>query len=106
MPHTHDEEIRVVIFRDAEMWAAQCLEYDIGTQAATLSELHTRLELTLRAELKESIERRGEAFTGIDPAPARYHQMWENDPLRVQRKETKQQQEDLPSPAVILALCA
>lgn len=71
------DRIRVIAFREGEQWVAQCLEYDIGTQAADLTELQKRLALAVDAERNESIARNGNAFEGIDPAPRRFHEMWE-----------------------------
>ncbi len=70
--------IRVVVFQDDGVWVAQCLEYDIGAQAGDIDTLNERLNVALKAELKESIERGKEPFAGIDPAPQRFHTMWEH----------------------------
>jgi hypothetical protein len=69
--------IRVVVFQDGGKWVGQCLEYDIGAQADTIDALNDRLQVVLKAELKESLDRHGTPFGGIDPAPARFQHMWE-----------------------------
>jgi hypothetical protein len=69
-------EIRIVVFAEGDYWVAQCLEYDIGAQAKDLHELTVRLDLTIEAERRESLERHGSEFAGIDPAPAAYQEMW------------------------------
>ena len=69
--------IRVIVFQDDDMWVAQCLEYDIGAQAADVDTLNARLMVALRAEFKESMERHGKPFVGIDRAPERFQAMWE-----------------------------
>lgn len=74
---TVQQQLRVVIFRDGDLWAAQCLEYDIGAQAHDLKDLQTRFVLTVKAEVQESVNRHGEPFKGIDPAPQHFHEMWE-----------------------------
>jgi hypothetical protein len=71
------ETIRVVVFQDSGVWVAQCLEHDIGAQAPDIDTLRDRLEATLKAELLESMERHQKPFAGIDPAPERFHRMWE-----------------------------
>ena len=78
--HTMAEEVglRVVLFEDGGKWVAQCLEYDIGAQASDLRDLQTRFVLTLMADLQHSMETHGAAFAGIDPAPAYFHEMWDN----------------------------
>jgi hypothetical protein len=78
MPAVSDITIRVVVFKDNDAWVAQCLEYDIGAQADNIDTLNERLNVVLKAELKESIERHGRPFAGIDPAPQRFHTMWEH----------------------------
>ena len=96
------EMIRVIIFREGDFWVAQCLEYDIGTQAKDLDELQAQFELTFRVELKESVERNGEAFKGIPPAPPHFHKMWENRAGDL--KPVHERPADLP--IYDMALCA
>ena len=69
--------IRVVVFQDEGKWVGQCLEYDIGAQADTIDDLNDRLQVVLKAELKESLERHGLPFGGIDRAPERFQHMWD-----------------------------
>lgn len=69
--------IRVVVFQDEGKWVGQCLEYDIGAQADSIDELSDRLQVVLKAELKESMDRHGKPFAGIDSAPERFQHMWE-----------------------------
>ena len=69
--------IRVVVFWDEGKWVGQCLEYDIGAQADTIDDLNDRLQIVLKAELKESMERHGKPFEGIDKAPERFEHMYD-----------------------------
>ena len=71
------QSIRVIAFRDGGLWAAQCLEYDIGVQAHDLDTLQIRLMVAIGAELQTSVERGGAPFAGIEPAPEHFHQLWE-----------------------------
>ena len=73
---TQPETVRVIVFQDNGMWVAQCLEYDIGTQADDIDTLNARLEVVLRAELNESMQRHGKPFAGIEAAPERFQLMW------------------------------
>lgn len=73
-----EQELRVVYYQEDERWVAQCLEYDIGAQAESLSELAMIFGLTLRMEQQESLKRHGTPFAGIDPAPEYFQKMWEN----------------------------
>ena len=71
------DAIRVIAFRDGDMWSGQCLEYDIGAQANSLEELKERLDAVMEAECQEGLEWTGSQFGGILPSPAYYQQMWE-----------------------------
>jgi hypothetical protein len=75
---TAPNTIRVIVFKDGDLWVAQCLEYDIGAQAPDIDTLNTRLQVVLNAELKESLERHKTPFAGIPEAPKRFHVMWEH----------------------------
>jgi hypothetical protein len=70
-------EIRAILFRDGDLWVGQCIEYDIGAQAKTLTELHKKLELTVMLDLQESVKRHGVPFKGIQPAPSYFADMWD-----------------------------
>ena len=83
MPTTSNT-IRVIVFKDEGLWVAQCLEYDIGAQADDLDALSDRLLVTLKAEINESVERHGEPFAGIPPAPKRFHLMWDRRPRSIE----------------------
>jgi hypothetical protein len=76
--------IRVIVFKEDGQWVAQCLEVDVCAQADDLDMLSERLMVTLKAELKESLERNGKPFAGIDPAPKRFHMMWDRRPRSVE----------------------
>lgn len=72
-----EDKIRVVIFKEDDLWVAQCLEYDIGAQASDVETLGRHLTATLQAELAESARRTGKPFGGIEQAPKQYFDMWE-----------------------------
>ena len=78
MSDAQDITIRVVVFKDNDVWVAQCLEYDIGAQADSIDALTARLNAVLKAEFKESMERHEMPFAGIAPAPQRFQMMWEH----------------------------
>lgn len=73
----HSLEIRTVVYRDGDMWAAQCLEFDIGACAPDLKTLRSRFEATLLAELTATAGEGKQPFEGIDPAPTEFVEMWE-----------------------------
>ena len=70
-------KISVVIFQDGNMWAAQCVEYDIGAQAESLEKLHECLSVVIEAERAESLDRHGEEFVGISEAPERFRELYD-----------------------------
>lgn len=98
--------IRVIAFQDDGQWVAQCLEYDIGAQADDIDTLRTRFEVVLTAELKESIERNGEPFAGIAPAPERFHAMWDRRSRTVKGSELPWASSTVPAPQLDFALVA
>ncbi len=71
------EQLRVVVYREGDMYIAQCLELDIATQARDLDTLLERLDLTIDAECAASTERGETPFKGIAPAPNYFHGLWE-----------------------------
>lgn len=62
-------QVRIVAYQDGDMWVAQCLEYDIATQAPDMDTLVARMDDTLCAEAMYTREHYGETFAGLDPAP-------------------------------------
>ena len=72
------------------MYVAQCLEYDISTQAPTLEALLDRLDLTVEAECQMSLERGGnQPFDGICPAPNYFHSLWDKGSMAIKRLNHK-----------------
>jgi len=72
-----EQRLRVVVFREGDQWVAQCLEHDIGAQAEDLDTLQQRLASAVMLELQESLKRSAVPFAGIEPAPARFHELWD-----------------------------
>jgi hypothetical protein len=72
------EQLRVIVYRDADLYIAQGLEVDIATQAKDIPSLLARLDLTIEAECAMSKERGGAPFDGIGAAPNYFHGLWEN----------------------------
>jgi hypothetical protein len=71
------EHLRVVIYRDGDVYMAQGLEVDIATQAKDIPSLLTRLDLTIEAECAMSKERGNAPFAGVGPAPNYFHGLWD-----------------------------
>lgn len=75
-PTGTESRIRAIVYREGDVYVAQCIEYDIATQASDIETLLDRLELTIEAEF-EACEEAGKAPKEcICPAPVYYHELW------------------------------
>lgn len=73
----HEEyTVRAVAFRNGQNWVAQCLEYDIATQAKTLDALLYELERIVVAHLCVAEKEGTRPFNGISRAPKRFWEMY------------------------------
>jgi len=79
--------ISVLLLQEGEWWSAQCLEYDIATQARTLPELRNELERVLLLHVLMALEQGREPFTGIARAPKKYWEMFATAKLRLEGDE-------------------
>lgn len=68
-----NDDLRIVVYEEDGFFIAQCLEYDICTQAGDRATLRERMECLIRLE-SEEMARRGQE---LDPAPERSHKMWD-----------------------------
>jgi hypothetical protein len=75
------EHIRVIVYREGEVYVAQCLEHDIATQGSDITGVLARLELTIDAECAVSKEAGGQAFDNIPAAPNYFHTLWDKRSL-------------------------
>ncbi len=73
-----EEQIRVIVSNEGDVWVAQCLEYDIGAQANDLADLCERFVLTFISEATTSFEINGVPLDDIPAAPEYYFDLWEN----------------------------
>ena len=73
----NEPTIRILVFKDGDMYVAQCLEYDIAACASTMKELRNDILGTIECYRQESVDRSGNPFQGIDPAPQDLHKMWD-----------------------------
>jgi hypothetical protein len=78
------QKIRAVAFREGEWWVAQCLEYDLATQARRLEDLPQELRRLLAVQVAASLECGVEPFYGFSPAPRRFWEMYERSKSRVE----------------------
>ena len=83
MANAEKTQLRIVAYRDADMWVAQCLEYDISAQALDMDTLVARMHATIVAEADHTREVHGEAFLGLEPAPSMYESLFERAKSRL-----------------------
>ena len=77
-------KIRVVLFeREPGVWIGQCLEYDIGAQAASLGELLYNVQRSLAGYAAICVERGMEIFSDLPETPREYHELWQRAAARV-----------------------
>lgn len=75
MPAT--ETLRILVIpEDDGMFSAQCLEYDICTQADSIEKLKERFHRQVEIERMLSRDYTGKEFGGIGPAPEHFHALW------------------------------
>jgi hypothetical protein len=78
MKHMMGLKISAVLFQEDDgQWSAQCLEYDIAAQAKTLPDLRYELERVIVSHIMVSHELKQEPFTGCEPAPREFWDMFE-----------------------------
>ncbi len=70
----NDQKFRFVVFEEDGIFVAQCLEFDVCTQAPDKETLRERVDFLMEIELEE-MERTGKR---LDPAPEVFHNMWES----------------------------
>jgi len=72
----NQHRIHAVAFQHREWWIAQCLEYDIATQARTLDDLMIEVERILVGYLIVGEKEGREPFANIPKAPKRFWEMY------------------------------
>lgn len=93
--------ISVLLIQEGDWWSAQCLEYDIATQAKSLPELDYELQRVLLAHIMASVSLGKQPFEGLDPAPAEYWEMYRASKYGLNTDRMPFRAEDVP-PAYIV----
>ncbi len=93
-------DFRILFFENEEGWAAQCLEYDLATQAETLEALYYEVERILVAHIALADELGIEPFEGLDPAPQKYWDIFEKSQLSVERPGTAFSMKEKKAPSI------
>ena len=65
-------KLSVLLFKEDDWWIAQCLEYDLCSQAKTPEDVLYEFERVLLAQMLISTEANEELLAGIEPAPEEY----------------------------------
>ena len=60
--------IRIIAFKEGEIWVAQCLEHDVSAQAADLDTVRARIEVAIQAE---------SPLDQLPQAPAHFFELWD-----------------------------
>lgn len=72
--------IRIVTFREGNMFVAQALEVDVAAQGRTSEQAVANLRATIRDEDAEAVAA-GRSILDIGPAPHAYHVMFDDNEI-------------------------
>jgi len=72
------QAFRVVLFKEGKTWSAQCLEFDIATQAKTPRDLAFAIQRAIAGQILVAAQNRMTPFKGLPPAPKRFWKMFES----------------------------
>ena len=75
-PDGTEAHLRAIVFRDGDLYVAQCIDYDIAVQAADVPAVLDRLQLTLEAEHAVCAAKGQRMCDCLVPAPNYYHELW------------------------------
>ena len=76
--------VSFVLIQRGDCWSAQCLEYDIATQAPSLPALQKEIDRFLAAHVVVSAKLGREPFAGLKPAPQKYWDMFRSSEVKVE----------------------
>ncbi|MEA2599677.1 MAG: hypothetical protein QOF89_669 [Acidobacteriota bacterium] len=94
-------KIHAVVFKDGDWFIAQCLEYDIATQAKSISALIDEVEQIIAAHILVADKKDVEPFANLPRAPRRFWQMYKDANARLEPVRHAELR-DTRSPAVEL----
>lgn len=84
MFYQNEQKIHAVVFRSGEWLVAQCLEYDIATQARGFKDLLYEIERILTAHVLVGKHEGTEPFTNLPKAPRRFWKMYQEASARIE----------------------
>jgi hypothetical protein len=62
------EELKVVVFKEADTWVAQCLDHNVCVQGPDLETVHARMHVALTVE---------ENLGSLPSAPEHFFKLWD-----------------------------
>lgn len=74
-------QLRFVVFQEGEWVAAQCLEYDVATQARTLDDLVHEVQRIIVGHIATSRKLHKPPFDGVPKAPQKFWDMFERSKI-------------------------
>ena len=86
-PTGEERAIRVIVYREGQVYVAQCLEYDIAAQGREIDVAIERLELTIDADFSHCEILGVRPLDQIPPAQNYFHQLWDKKYLTLTRTE-------------------
>jgi len=95
--------VSVLLRRENEMWAAQCLEYDLAAQGQTISEAKEAFEKTFVGQIIVDIKSGKQPLEGVQQAPREYWDKFKTAERLMDRKPFYMG-EDLPPAYMIRAV--
>ena len=91
--------IRVVVFRRGETWVAQCLDFDLATQARTVDDLDYEIQALLVGHVVASLKENKRPFESLPKAPSVFWRMFD----QARSLESKRQTFDISPEALRVA---
>jgi hypothetical protein len=92
--------ISAVLYQEGDWWIAQCLEYDITTQADTFPNLQYELERVLFAHICASVTEGRTPFADLPAAPSKFWSMWQAGTGVERRQVSFRPQTPMPLPSI------
>lgn len=86
--------IHAVVFNEGDWLVAQCLEYDIATQAKSLSTLLDEVEQIIAAYILVAEQKGVEPFANVPRAPGRFWRMYKDAKAKLEPVHQRELRDD------------
>ena len=73
--------VRAVVFQEGEWLCAQCLEYDLVTQAKSLPQLYKAFRRLIVGHIALRLQHSQQPFAGLSRAPRKYWKLFQRSRL-------------------------